>query len=55
VQHVLNSQKGEIWGMEIPFAWPGTADETLAFYGLRRDGCTQVRRTWITMPFAYAG
>jgi hypothetical protein len=43
VQHVLNSQKGEIWGMEIPFAWPGTADETLAFYGLRRDGCTQVQ------------
>jgi hypothetical protein len=38
----IRSHAGLLYGLEDPAEAPGTADRTLAYYGLRRGGCAPV-------------
>jgi hypothetical protein len=41
-EYMISAHAGPLYGLEEPSEAPGIADQTLAYYGLARDGCAQV-------------
>jgi hypothetical protein len=43
IEHTIRTWNGPIWGLENSTNFPGSADTTLAYYGLRRETpCTEI-------------
>ena len=44
IEDAIHAHRGPLWGMEDKGDYPGVAEQTLAYYGLRRAGdCTPIR------------
>ncbi len=41
-EEMIRTHAGPLYGLEAPSEAPGIADQTLAYYGLARKGCSQV-------------
>jgi hypothetical protein len=53
IEAAINGHIGPLWGLENPKDFPETADATLEYYRLKRDGCTAIK-TNIDPPITIA-